>query len=459
MAHAPLIPLPAHWHASVKSGLLYALALARRIVLDVRAGFENGPLVRARLAAENDRLKERVAMLEEELRIKDARMARIDPARRPHYPPAERLAILMLRAAAGWNAAETGRRFFVTAATIATWMRRLDEEGPDALVRVPVPVNRFPDFVTTLVHKLRTTIPSFGTRRLAAVLARAGLKLAPTTVRRLADDALAPTPPTEPPSNDPAIAEERKPADAETAPSAGRVVTAREPHRLWHIDITVVSTLGLWIPWLPYALPILWPFSWHVAVVLDHASRAVIARAVYKKEPSGRQICTLLDRARQAAGRAPRYIVTDQGTQFQGAYRRWCARHGVRPRFGAVGKKGSIAVIERFFRSLKGECFRKILVPFSLRAMTEELSAYVLWYNEHRPHEALQGRTPAERLAGASSADATPRLEPRPRYPLADTAEAARASPPVRRTGELEPVVSYLESKKHLPIVALREAA
>ena len=151
------LALPAGWSESVKSGLLCALALARRLVLDVRAGFDGEPLPSARMRAQNDRLKARIAVLEEERRIKDARMARIPAARRPHYPPSERLAILTLRAAAGWSAAETARRFFVTAATIASWMKRLDEQGPEALVRTPAAVNRFPDFVTELAQRLRAT--------------------------------------------------------------------------------------------------------------------------------------------------------------------------------------------------------------------------------------------------------------------------------------------------------------
>jgi predicted RNA polymerase sigma factor len=91
------------------------------------------------------RLETQVALLGEELRIKDARMARIAPRARPHYPPCERLAILMLRAVAGWNAAETARRFLVTATTIASWVKRLDEGGEEALLRTAAPVNRFPD--------------------------------------------------------------------------------------------------------------------------------------------------------------------------------------------------------------------------------------------------------------------------------------------------------------------------
>jgi transposase-like protein len=44
-------------------------------------------------------------------------MAQIDPRHRPHYPPAERLAILELRAANGWSQ-ETARRFQVAPLTI-----------------------------------------------------------------------------------------------------------------------------------------------------------------------------------------------------------------------------------------------------------------------------------------------------------------------------------------------------
>ena len=44
------------------------------------------------------------------------------------------MAILELKAARGWSLEQTAKAFHVTAATIASWMNRLDEDGPDALV-------------------------------------------------------------------------------------------------------------------------------------------------------------------------------------------------------------------------------------------------------------------------------------------------------------------------------------
>lgn len=72
--------------------------------------------------------------LSEELRIKDARTSRIPAQERPHYLPTERMSAVELRAAHGWSTQHTADAFLVTAAAIASWMKRLDEQGADALV-------------------------------------------------------------------------------------------------------------------------------------------------------------------------------------------------------------------------------------------------------------------------------------------------------------------------------------
>jgi transcriptional regulator with XRE-family HTH domain len=218
---------------------------------------------RIRLQANNDRLQRQVALLLEELRIKDARMERVPAQRWPHYPPSERLAILELRAARGWSQAETARRLLVTPLTVASWTQRLDEEGPDALVQVREPVNRFPELVSYLVRRLRALCPTMGSRRIARVFARAGLHLGATTVRRMLKPAVKP-----------------KPATGRR--SRPRVVTATHPNHVWHLDLTTIPTIGgFWISWWPFAIPQRWPFCWWVAVVVDHFSRRVMGIAKF----------------------------------------------------------------------------------------------------------------------------------------------------------------------------------
>jgi hypothetical protein len=98
-----VIPLPKHRLRRVRSGTLHAISLARLSLTVARSHAAHAWDLRVRLTEENDRLRQEIALLREELRIKDARMERVPPLRRPHYPPVERLAIL-------WADHHTGER-------------------------------------------------------------------------------------------------------------------------------------------------------------------------------------------------------------------------------------------------------------------------------------------------------------------------------------------------------------
>jgi len=69
----------------------------------VHATADHDDLRSVRAASQLDRRDSEIALLKEEPRIKDIRMARIPAKNRPYYPPTERMAILILRSARGWN--------------------------------------------------------------------------------------------------------------------------------------------------------------------------------------------------------------------------------------------------------------------------------------------------------------------------------------------------------------------
>jgi transposase-like protein len=140
----PTIPLPKQWPSQVRSGVLHAISLAHFTLTFTRSWAANSLNARIRLKQDNDRLRQELALLREEMRIKDSRMLRIPAQRRPHYPAAERLAILELRCARGWSRTQTARHLLVITATVCTWMGRLEEEGPRAIVQTHEPVNKFP---------------------------------------------------------------------------------------------------------------------------------------------------------------------------------------------------------------------------------------------------------------------------------------------------------------------------
>ncbi len=122
----PRVPLPNGWHRRAKSAMLHVISLAQYAVAYTRSWAANGQIARIRLKAANDQLSQHLAWLTEEIRVKDARMKRIAASKRPHYRPIERMSILELRAARAWSVQQTADAFLVTAATIASWMNRLD---------------------------------------------------------------------------------------------------------------------------------------------------------------------------------------------------------------------------------------------------------------------------------------------------------------------------------------------
>jgi len=122
-------------------------------------------------------------------------------------------------------------------------------------------------------------------------------------------------------------------------------------------------------------------------------------------KPDDRTLCAFFGRTIRHVGATPRYLLSDKESMFMSrGYRRWCRRRGIRIRYGAVGKHGSIAIIERFFRTLKNECTRRTLVSFRREAMRRELALFMRWYNAHRPHGPLGVRTPDEVYGGTASA-------------------------------------------------------
>src|SRR5262245_5460201 len=103
------------------------MSLAHYVLVYPRSWAANSSSHRVRRLAKSERLDQEIRLLREEIRIKDARLARIPAHRRPHYQPSERLAILELRGLRGWSLAQTARVFHLTPATITSWCQRLDE--------------------------------------------------------------------------------------------------------------------------------------------------------------------------------------------------------------------------------------------------------------------------------------------------------------------------------------------
>jgi len=110
---------------------------------------------------------------------------------------------------------------------------------------------------------------------------------------------------------------------------------------------------------------------------------------------SGLYVTRVLDRAGRFRD-LPHTIRTDQGPEFTGrALDQWAYQHGIELRLIEAGKPTQNAYVESFNGKFRDECLNE----HWFRTLDEAREIVGLWrndYNQHRPHSALDYRTPAE---------------------------------------------------------------
>ncbi len=92
----------------------------------------------------------------------------------------------------------------------------------------------------------------------------------------------------------------------------------------------------------------------------------------------------------------PQVLRTDNGPEFLGeAFVQWAKTHGMAIQYTQPGKPNQNAYIERFNRTYREEVLDRHLFA-RLDDVREATWQFLIDYNEHRPHTALGGMTPAE---------------------------------------------------------------
>jgi len=140
----------------------------------------------------------------------------------------------------------------------------------------------------------------------------------------------------------------------------------------------------------------------------DHSRMCVSARLMAAERT--RAVCDGL-RAALAAYGVPHQLLTDNGKVFTGRFHHppvevlfdaICRENGIEHLLTQPRSPTTTGKIERFHRSLRAE-FLSTQGPFTnLRAAQQALDEWVDYYNNTRPHQALEMATPAERFAAGA---------------------------------------------------------
>lgn len=139
----------------------------------------------------------------------------------------------------------------------------------------------------------------------------------------------------------------------------------------------------------------------HLAAVIDCHDREIVGyefalRGRAKEaERALEEACIRRFGTLRPAGETP-VVRSDNGLIFQSRrFRRACRNYRLRQEFITPYTPEQNGMIERFFRSLKEECTWQHNFP-SFREARRTIGRWIRWYNEERPHQALNYRSPVE---------------------------------------------------------------
>ena len=157
-----------------------------------------------------------------------------------------------------------------------------------------------------------------------------------------------------------------------------------KPHEHWHVDVSYLNISGTF---------------YYLCSVLDGCSRYV-AHWEIRESMKETEVELILQRAREKfPGAGPR-IISDNGPQFIAKdfkeFIRICGMTHVRTSPYYPQSNGKL---ERWHRSIKGECIRPG-IPLSLEDARRLVSDYVRHYNTVRLHSAIGYLTPRDKLEG-----------------------------------------------------------
>ena len=249
----------------------------------------------------------------------------------------------------------------IARSTLYHWLHKIEEQKQSH-----IPANKTPIEIASLIWQITKANVNWGRVRVANQLALLNIFISASTVRNILNQ---PKPRTSEPSVKP----------TETRESEERSIPAWYPNHVWSIDTTMVYCWGLW--------PI------HICVVIDHYSRKVMA-TVPLEGPNAGWINNAMENAIEKYG-PPKHIISDQAKVFIGeVFAELLGKYNIKPRLGAIGKHGSIAVTERVNKTLKYEWLKRAAFIKGIDHLTELCKEFEIWYNNWRPHMTLDGLRP-----------------------------------------------------------------
>jgi transposase InsO family protein len=157
-----------------------------------------------------------------------------------------------------------------------------------------------------------------------------------------------------------------------------------QPHEHWHVDISYLNICGTF---------------YYLCSIMDGCSRFIVHWEIRERMLES-DVEIILERAKEKFPEARPRIISDNGPQFIAKdFKEFIRLSGMTHVRTSPYYPQSNGKLERFHKTLKGECIRP-KTPLSLDDARRLVAEYVTHYNTVRLHSAIGFIAPADKLTG-----------------------------------------------------------
>jgi len=298
---------------------------------------------------------------------------------RQAFSPHERLLILDTWQRSGLSAGDFAPLVGLSKHTLYLWKKRFSEQGPAGLAERPRGAkagSKLTEVTKRTIVMLKQAHPEWGCQRISDELVRGpALAASPGAVARALHEAGYQL-------------EERV---TRPHPDKVRRFERARPNQLWQTDLFtfVLKRQNRRL---------------HLVGFLDDHSRFVVGYGLHATASSALVLEVL--RAAIASYGLPQEILTDNGPQYvtwrgKSQFSKELEQQGIRQVISRPKHPQTLGKVERFWGTLWRECLQRA-VFLDLEDARRRIGLFIDHYNFQRPHQGLDGATPADRFFQAA---------------------------------------------------------
>ena len=329
------------------------------------------------------------------------------------FSPHERLLILDTWQRSGLPAGDFAPLVGISKHTLYLWKKRFAQHGPAGLMEQPrgaATGSKLSEVTKRTIVMLKQLHPDWGCQRISDELLRGpALAASAAAVARVLHDAGY---------------EVEQRATRPHRDKTRRFERAR-PNQLWQTDL------------FTFILKRQNRRLYLVAFMDDH-SRFIVGFGLHASASSALVLEVL--RAAIASYVPPEEILTDNGSQYvtwrgKSQFTRELEQQGIRQVVSRPQHPQTLGKIERFWGTLWRECLQRA-VFLDLEDARRRIGLFIDYYNFRRPHQGLEGLTPADRFFSAAPA-VLQTLKERVAVNALELARQGMPRPPFYMTGQV----------------------